>query len=156
DAADLAAARDIFDGFAYYVGGQMGVQLGDRAEFAGVRVVHPDFFRVFDAVPIAGRRFEATDARSAAIVSLAFARRQFGDAPAAVGRTVFFEDRAYTVVGVMPPAMDFPAGTDVWIAASLLPENRSRTGHAYRAVARLAPRVSADAANDRLATLARR
>jgi len=55
DEIDLSADHDTFDAFAYYQGGEMGVQLGDHAEFVGVRTVHPDFFRVFGVAPVGGR-----------------------------------------------------------------------------------------------------
>ena len=54
----------------------------------------------------------------------------------------------------MPAAMRFPAETEVWAAAPLEPSNRNRSGHNYRAVARLAPGVSVEAANAQLASLA--
>ena len=54
DAIDIRAEPQLFEAFAHYQGGEMGVQLGDHAEFVGVRVVHPDFFRVFGVAPLAG------------------------------------------------------------------------------------------------------
>ena len=88
-------------------------------------------------------------------MSRAFAERNLGGSTAALGQSVFIENRSYEVVGVMPAAMRFPAETDVWAAAPLDPENRNRSGHNYRAVARLAPGVSLEAANARLGALAR-
>src|SRR5436309_2624387 len=76
--------------------------------------------------------------------------------PDAVGTAVFVESRAYKIVGVMPASMQFPATTEVWAAAPLEPANRNRTGHNYRAVAKLAAGVSLAAANAELATTAAR
>ncbi len=53
----------------------------------------------------------------------------------------------------MPAAMRFPAGTEVWAAAPLEPSNRNRGGHNYRAVAKLGPGVSVEAANAELSAL---
>src|SRR5262245_6959603 len=75
DEADISAERGVFDALAYYFGGEMGVQLGDHAEFVGIRLVHPDFFRVFGVAPLAGRPFNADDAERSAIVSAGFADR---------------------------------------------------------------------------------
>jgi len=135
DETDIAAMPDAFAAIAYYSGGEMGVQLGDHAEFTGVRRVHPDFFRVFQLAPVAGRLLTRDDAQRSALVSLGFAERNYGSPAAALGRSVFIENRAYDVVGVMPAGMQFPASTDVWTAGPLEPPNRNRSGHNFRAVA---------------------
>jgi predicted permease len=156
DEIDLSARHETFDAFAYYFGGELGVQVADRAEFVTTQFVHPDFFRVFGVPPASGRLFNRDDAEQSAIVSLGFAQRQFGSAAGALGQSVSIGGRPYPIVGVMPAAMRFPAQTDVWAAAPLEPSNRNRSGHNYRAVARLAPGVSAEAANAQLSALAGR
>jgi len=156
DQIDLAAEREAFEAFAYYSGGEAGVQLGDRAELLVTQRVHPDFFRVFGVPPAAGRLFTRDDAQRSAIVGLGFARRQFGAAAAALGQPLSVGDRRYEIVGVMPEAMRFPPRTEAWLAAPLEPDNRNRSGHNYRAVARLAPGVSLEAANARISALAAR
>jgi predicted permease len=156
DETDIAAMPDVFDAIAYYSGGEMGVQVGDHAEFVGAQRVHPDFFRVFQLAPVAGRILTRDDAQRSAVVSLGFAERNYGSAASALGRSLFIENRAYDVVGVMAARTQFPARTDVWMAAPLEPPNRNRAGHNYRAVARLAPGVSVESADDRLSALAER
>ncbi len=156
DEIDIGAERGIFEAIAYYQGGEMGLQLADHAEFVAARKVHPDFFRVFGIVPLAGRPFNLDDAERSAIVSAGFAKRNFGSPASALTKPVFIENRSYTIVGVMPADMQFPANTDVWAAAPLEPNNRNRTGHNYRAVAKLAAGVSVEAANAQLSVLAER
>src|SRR5438094_2011683 len=51
DEIDISARNGAFEAFAYYQGGEMGVQVGDHAEFVGTQRVHPDFFRVFGLRP---------------------------------------------------------------------------------------------------------
>ena len=87
DEMDLAARGDTFEAFAYYQGGELGVQLPDGAEFVGTQQVHPDFFRVFGVPPVSGRLFNLEDAQRSAIVSLGFAQSHFGGAAEAVGRS---------------------------------------------------------------------
>jgi predicted permease len=156
DAIDIAATRDLFTSVAYYQGGEIGVQTASSAEFAGVQLVHPDFFGVFDIRPLAGRLFSHEDAEQSAIVSAGFAQRRFGGPAAALHQSVFIESHSYDIVGVMPERMRFPARTEVWAAGSLLPDNRNRTGYNYRIVGRLSPMVSVSAANDKLHVLAAR
>jgi predicted permease len=154
DEIDIRGLRDTFEALSYYHGGEMGVQVADHAEFVGTQLVHPDFFRVFSLPPVAGRPFTSQDAQQSAIVSLAFAQRNFGTAAGALGRSLFIENRNYEIVGVMPEQMQFPPNTEVWTADSLEPQNRNRSGFNYRLVAKVASGVSMDAANSRLSALA--
>jgi putative ABC transport system permease protein len=156
DEIDIATEHNIFDAVAYYQGGEMGVQLVDHAEFVGVRLVHPDFFHVFGLAPLAGRLFNLDDVRRSAIVSVGFARSNFGSPTGALNKSLFIDHRSYEIVGVMPGAMQFPDKTDVWAAVPIEPINRNRMSHNYRVVAKLAPGVSVEAANVRLAILAER
>ena len=156
DEIDISGEHEAFEAVAYYQGGEMGVQIADRAEFVGTQLVHPDFFRVFGVPPAAGRPFNRDDGERSAIVSLGFAQRQFGGAAGALGQSVRIAGRPYRIVGVMPAAMQFPPSTDVWAAAPLEPSNHNRSGHNYRAVAKLAPGGSVEAANARLSALAAR
>ena len=135
----------------------MGVQVSGRAEFVGVRIVHPEFFDVFGVPAAAGRTFAADDARAggdgragvrASAISEAWRR--------ALTQRVFVESRQYDIVGIMPEVMRFPANTEVWVAGALEPPNRNRNGHNYRAVGKLAAGVTLDNANARLDALASR
>ncbi len=155
DEMDVRGLRP-FEAFAHYYGGEMGVQLGDHAEFVGTQLVHSDFFRVFGVAPSAGRLLQPSDAERAAVVSPAFARRNFGTEDAALGRSVSLESTAYEIVGVAPAVLQFPPKTDVWLAAALDPRNRNRSGHNYRAVARLREGETVADANAALSTLAGR
>jgi predicted permease len=154
DIARLADGAGTFEAFAYYFGGDMGVQVADQAEMVNGRRVHPDFFRVFGVSPAAGRLFHRDDAERSAIVGHIFAERHFGSAAGAVGRSLRIGPDAFEVVGVMPPGMQFPGDTEVWAAAPVTPGNRNRSGHNYLAVGRLAPGASAESANAALSALA--
>ena len=154
DEIDIRRLDGIFDALAYYYGGEMGIQMPDRAEFDSVRFVHPDFFRVFGVPPLAGRIFSLQDAQQSVMVGAAFARRNFGTAEAALGRAVFIENRSYQIVGVMPGTMHYPANVQVWAADSLEPQNKNRSGYNYRIVAKLALGVSSEVADSRLSALA--
>ncbi len=88
DEIDIRRLDCVFDALAYYHGGEMGVQIADRAEFESVRFVHPDFFRVFGVPPLVGRGFSLQDAQQSVIVGAAFARRNFGTPDSALGRSL--------------------------------------------------------------------
>lgn len=153
DYIDLLQARDIFDAVGRYHGGEVGVQLRDRAEWADSYWVSPDFFRVFDAAPLAGRMFTAAEAERSVVVSPSFARRALGGVDKAIGQVVHIDTHPYEVVGVMPEGFAFPAKAEVWAASSQMPENRNRTAFNYEAVARLKRGVTPALATARLETL---
>jgi predicted permease len=155
DYIDLAAARDIFDAVGRYHGGEVGVQLRDRAEWADSYWVSPQFFRVFDVSPTAGRLFTSAEAERSVVVSASFADRVLGGVGKAVGQVIRIDTHPYEVVGVMPGPFHFPAKTEVWAAAAEMPENRNRTAFNYHAVARLKAGVTPPAATTRLETLGR-
>ncbi len=52
--------------------------------------------------------------------------------------------------------MQFPANVQVWVADSLEPQNKNRSGYNYRIVAKLAPGISHEVAGSRLSALADR
>ena len=156
DMEDLRADKDSFDAFSFFIGGEMGVQLSRSAEFVSAYLVDPDFFRVFQVAPVAGRPLAADDAGRAAVVGLGFAQRNFGSASAALGQTVRIDGKQFEIAGVMPGTFDFPKRTQVWAAISPVPENRNRSSYNYRTVARLKAGVSLPAANAHMESLGRR
>ena len=149
DWLDLNAESGLFEAFGSYFGGQMGLQMQDRAEFAGVAFVMPTFLRVLGVTLHAGRWFSESDS-AGAIVSQGFANRNFGSTAAALGKTVSVENTVYSIVGIAGAALDFPRNTDVWVQWPSKLENTNRSSYNYRTVARLAPGVSLEAANARL------
>jgi putative ABC transport system permease protein len=115
-----------------------------------------NFFDVLGATPFQGRLFDESDARpdaaSTAVVSHAFSVREFGSKRAAVGQTVSFNRRSYTVIGVLRPGFRYMTPADVYlplepqVAANYRGmQNRStRTG--LYAVGRLKPGVQVTSA----------
>jgi len=156
DLSDLVQAKDIFDAVARYRGGELGVQLRDRAEFADTYIVSTNFFQVFDAAPIRGRLLADADAEQAAVISAAFAQRAFGGIDQAIGQVLHVEKRPYQVVGVMPPDFSVPAKAGIWLADTRQPYNQNRTAYNFRSVARLKAGVTLAAAGERLNSLAHR
>ena len=158
DLLDLRSDKTTFQALSPYFGGEMGVQLGDHAEFVPTYFTFPEFFRVFELTPLAGRTFLDGDGNHAAVVSQGFAQRNFGSAQSAVGRTIRFEAHSYPIVGVVPGSFNFPERTEVWIA---LPGDDSelttaRSAFNYRTVAKLQPGISVENADARLSAIAAR
>jgi predicted permease len=154
DLEDLRAADNSFEAFSYYEAWEQGIQLGKTAEFVSAAQVDPDFFHVFSLQAIAGRTFTASDASRAAVVSTAFARRNFGSVAAALGQTLRIDQTTYEVIGVMPPGFDFPGQAQVWAARSPIPSIRNRSAYNYHSVAKLKRGISASVANAQMSAMA--
>ena len=85
--------------------------------------VSEDFFVVFGVAPALGRTFLAGDdgtgvGRRIAVLSERFWRRRFDADPAVLGRTVFFDETPFTVVGVAArgfDGVDAERQVQVWI-----------------------------------------
>jgi len=91
-------------------------QLPQRLDSRSVTV---NFFRVLGVAPLQGRLFDQSDAgpdgTSTAVVSHAFAMREFSSAQAAVGQTIYLNRRPYTVIGVLRPGFRYMTAADVYL-----------------------------------------
>jgi predicted permease len=82
-------------------------------------VVTPDLFDLLDVRPIRGRAFTADDARAGndgiVLLSEVIWRSAFGGDASLLGQQITLNDRAVTVVGIMPAGFRFPEpSTMVW------------------------------------------
>jgi predicted permease len=121
--------------------------------------VSRDFFDVMGVRPALGRTFlpdEQQEGGSAAvIVSHGFWQRTLGGDPQFAERTLTFNDRVHSVVGVMPPGFDFPSATNLWVPRELSPTLPSRTAHNWRVIGRLASGATVEQAQAQASAVAR-
>ena len=126
---------------------------GDQPVLAPVASVSQDFWSVFPVRPRAGRLTGPEDhvegGAPVAVVSEALARQALGGEDA-VGRLIEVSGVWYEVVGVVPPGLDFPSGTQVWTPAERTPKSQSRSSHDWRTVGRLVKGMAAADAEDEL------
>jgi putative ABC transport system permease protein len=112
--------RDVA-GFAHW-GAFVGplVDGGRPVVLAAARVTG-DFFDVLGARPVLGRLLRSEDdvkgATHVMVVSYGVWQRQFGGDPAVIGHQLTdpMNQFTYTIVGVAPPGLDYPVGTEYWI-----------------------------------------
>lgn len=132
--------------------------MNNSSHYATAVVVTPGYFRVFGASARAGRLFTTEEEQPggppAMVISEAYWRRQFAADPAAIGATVTFRQRSYTIVGVT--ALRHPARADFYYAEEAAPPTQSRTAHNYRAVGRLAAGVPLAQAQSEMTGIASR
>jgi len=147
-----------------------------RARLAYAAVSAP-FFEAVGIAPALGRvldtRDEAGSEPRAVVISDQLWRRQFGASPQIIGAIVRVQEdvespvRSVEVVGVMPPAFDFPRGAQLWIpAAPSLRAFAQRAGQdagdflanlrVFYAIGRLRQDATVAQAADELSTIARR
>ena len=98
-----------------------------RTRLAYAAVSAP-FFDVVRIAPALGRVLESRDEAGreprTAVISDQLWRQRFGSSPRIIGTVVRLQEdiespvRSIEVVGVMPPAFDFPRGTQLWIPAA--------------------------------------
>jgi predicted permease len=160
DFDDWKAQSRSFRSMAYYTGGETSVTIGAAADYVAVFRVTPGFFDALGARTALGRLLSAEEQTAggpaAVVISDAFWRRQFNADPKAVGSTVKFSDRLFTITGVLERGIRFPATADIYVPFWVRPATTSRSAHNYRVVARLADGVSIDQARSEMTTIAQR
>jgi predicted permease len=160
DFLDWQVQSTSFESMAYYTAGRTSVMAGRVAEYAVVATVTEEFLRVFDGQPAVGRWFSRQEVQEggagAAVISDRYARQQFGEPARALGRTLGLANRPVSIVGVMPPAFDFPAATDVWFTAVGSRARLHRRGNNFRAIARLRQDIRLEEAQTEMTTISRR
>lgn len=152
---DIAGTTTLQHVSAFDLGNEP-VLLGDTPERVFTAFVWSDPLRTLAMPAALGRSFTDEELRTAApvaIVSHVFWRTHLGGQAEAVGRTLQVAGRAHVVIGVMPARMRL-WDTDLWLPmsdpAASLPRNRRQ----FNVLARLAPGVSLDQANQELTRLA--
>jgi ABC-type lipoprotein release transport system permease subunit len=115
-----------------------------------VTAVTPEFFATIGVRPRIGGDFSGSAAdASLAVVSDKFWRTRLQSAKDPIGRSILLDGERFAVVGVMPPAFDFPSGTQVW------EPNGTKTHYCCAViVGRLQNNLSLDQAAVRLDTIA--
>jgi putative ABC transport system permease protein len=123
---------------------------GDEPERIRIGRLTPSMFHVLQAGPERGRAFETRDATvtqpEVALLSYGFWQRRFGGAEV-LGRTVWLDDRPYTVVGIMPAGFAFPdRDTQAWLPAHIPPVYSADGGSIslmiFGAIGRMRPGVT--------------
>ena len=120
DKVDLAAEAEFDVGFG---------QGASSEEVKAVLVSH-HYFPLLRVDPLLGRYFSAEEdapgpAMPVAVLSHGFWQRRFGGDPAVIGNRCWIANRAYTIIGVLPPGFTGPAfrSVDVWLPISTAAED---------------------------------
>jgi len=131
-----------FEELAVHSSGAMALTGAGDAEQVMAGQVSPNFFSVVRANPILGRAFYASETEpgrnSVAVLSCYFWKHHFDADPGILGRKIELDQHAYTIVGVMPQTLQYPAMTDVLIPfAPDAAQIANRGAHDYQVLGRL-------------------
>lgn len=115
---ELTAIPGVERAAAYALGGLFSSRGDDQTLLRDARVTR-DFFDTIGVPAIRGRALTSADAGRVdprpVVIGGRLWRDQFGRDEQIVGRVVTLGDKRVEVVGVMPDAMDYPEGTNVWL-----------------------------------------
>ncbi len=127
------------------------VTYNDQPVTLAAALVSGNFFDLLGVRPVIGRLIRRDDDAKGAPVVIVLSygawQRQFGGDPSVIGRhlTLPYDGSPYTIVGVAPPGLDYPVGTDYWRGEA--------HGVASDVIARLAPGATLATARAEMMTL---
>lgn len=145
---DWQARNQVFESMSTFRGWSVNVTGSDQPENINSRMVTAGYFKVMGAAPMLGRDFadadDKPDAPPVTIISHAFWQQRFAGDPNVVGKDLILDDKAYTVIGVMPESFVHQGPPPLWLLMG--PMNWKgrdvRTGGSV--IARMKPGVTID------------
>src|SRR5262245_30956409 len=161
DFADLRRQPKGFAGLAAFRMSNSNLTGGGEPERVWNFEVTAGFFRLLGGEAALGRAFlpEEEQAGRGQVAALGYGlwQRRFGADPKIVGATISLDEKAYTVIGVMPKRFDFPKPGELWTPLALGNEAwNERREQSLQVVARLKPGVELGQVNAEVETLAAR
>ena len=121
--------------------------------------VTPELFAILGVDPIMGRHFLPEEAAAPGLESVVMIthglwQRRYGSDPAIIGKPIMVNDRARTVIGVLPPGFKFPLVDQLYMP--LRWDESPRANRNVNAVALLKPGVTVAQAQAELSGIAQR
>src|SRR5499426_591668 len=161
DFADLRRQQKAFAGLAAFRLSNSNLTSGGEPERVRNSEVTAEFFRLLGFEATLGRAFlpeeEQAGRGQVAVLGYGLWQRRFGADPKIVGATFSLDEKAYTVIGVMPEKFDFPKPGELWTPLALSNEAwNERREQSLQVVARLNPGVELGQVNAEVETLAAR
>jgi putative ABC transport system permease protein len=158
DFGDWKEQSQSFAALGRFSGWETSVTVQGAGTYASVYNVTPGFFEALGMTTSVGRMLTAEEVNGtgslAAVITDAFWRQRFNGDPAAVGSSVKFAERFYTIVGVLAPSQRYPIRADIY-APEIGPQTSGRSGHNYRVVGRLKDGVTVAQAQAEMVGIAR-
>ena len=147
-ARDFARSTRTLARAAFFLyNGAVPVTIRDAARTSRLQaaLVSGDYFDILGARPLMGRALRSEDGVDGAAPVLVLShhawQERFGGDATVLGRQMFIEEygRAFSIVGVMPAGLDYPRGTDAWLAIFAVIPRKSARYVSLDLIGRLAP-----------------
>jgi putative ABC transport system permease protein len=150
-----------FETFAVRSSANMSLTGAGEATHVEAALTSPSFFTVLQTNPALGRAYGERETQpghsTVTVLSYAFWKKHFAADPAVLGRSISLNEQAYTIIGVLPKAMQYPSTSDVFLPLAPTPQQlQNRVSHDYLVIGRLRPGVSVSEAQEELRVLAAR
>jgi putative ABC transport system permease protein len=158
---DYREQNKVFDGIVGMSTGNATVSVAghDTTKVFGSGVF-ANFFETLGVRPILGRTFRPEEEQAGhnkvVVISYGLWEEAYGKDPKVLGKKFIMEGMEHTVVGVMPPGFEFPKDVRFWHPTGFPRDMTPRNFNFIRAIARLKPGISIEAAQAQLSTMARR
>jgi putative ABC transport system permease protein len=125
-------------------------------------VISANIFRLLDVRPVLGPGFTDEDDKFGApprvVLGYGVWQTRYGGRRDIIGQSIRIDELLATVVGVMPPGMQFPPNTEVWLpmGQSTIVRGQGRQVRSYQVIARLANGVTRAQAQGELSAIVAR
>ena len=133
-----------FEQVEIYVSRSMNLTGSEEPERLHALRISPGLLPLLRISPMLGRTFLEDEIQPGrdrvALLSERVWRRRFAADPSVLGKNVKFNDESYTIIGVLPPAFQFPPNEPAEVVLPQ-PPDPSRTHGFVNVVARLKPRA---------------
>jgi predicted permease len=161
DYDDLKEQSQTFDEIAASRSQAFNLTGGDEPERVGGARVSVNMFSALGARPVVGRDFLESEGLAGAepvvILSHNLWQQRYGSDPAIVGRALNIDGKSYTVVGVLPKGIHYPAqDTNLYVPFFPQPNEIVRGARFLRVIGRLKKNVSPAEARAEMETIAGR
>ncbi|MFC5861640.1 ADOP family duplicated permease [Acidicapsa dinghuensis] len=123
---DMAARSHAFERMAYfYFDHPTMIPAGQMPLAAKAATTSGSFWNLFGVQPLLGRTFGDSDclpnAPDAVVLSYGAWQQWFGGDASVIGKPVLLDQKAATIVGVMPQSFQIPSGIDLWRPSHFAP-----------------------------------
>jgi putative ABC transport system permease protein len=102
-----------FDAFTAYGNEDRAIVYGGRSSTQQIASISGDFWTIAGAKPVLGRLFGQHE-RDAIVLSWKLFQERFGADPRVIGKTLTINERAFTIVGVLPRSFRFLFPPDMY------------------------------------------
>jgi putative ABC transport system permease protein len=159
DLRDLALQNRSFAQLGAYTTATFNLAGGSEPERVDGARVSAGLLPTLGVQPLYGRNLTAEEDREggAKVVLLGHGvwQRQFGADPNVVGRAIRLDEQSYTVIGVLPPGLNFPSDKELFVPLALSARDMASyfTPFFITITARLKPGITRPQADAELATI---